>query len=121
MNTQLEPINWNDLDDLDEASSPFSVSDQACLDEIRQVLERNGKTRRFGITLLHKHFDLANDEVLLETPNPTDRTLSTRVMKVSELEEVSHDCTAWRFDGGTIRPMWACAGGEYGSHYGYKD
>lgn len=33
--------------------APFSDADRACLNEVRAVLDRYGKTNRFGICLLH--------------------------------------------------------------------
>jgi hypothetical protein len=120
MKTQLQPINWNELEDIDDIPS-FSDADEACLDEIQQVLNRHGKAGQFGVTLLHKHFDLSDDEIMLEKQNRADRTLSSRVVKLSELEGISYKATVWRFDTKTIRPVGACASGEYGAHYGYKD
>jgi hypothetical protein len=85
------------------------------------VLERHGKQHLFGVVLLHKHFDLEDDEILLEEQNPSARSISSHAVKVSELAGKSYKVTSWRLDHGTIRPIGCCAMGMYGQHYGYKD
>jgi hypothetical protein len=98
---------------------PFAASDLTCLQEVQEVLERHGKSHVFGVNLLHKHFDLADDEIMLETQDPVERTLRSRPVKLSELEQTPYAVTVWRFDGGTIRAMAACAVGPYKGHYHY--
>lgn len=34
----------------------------ACLAELREVLGKHDRLNRFGITLIHKHFELSEDE-----------------------------------------------------------
>jgi hypothetical protein len=113
-------VNWNEFGHIDEIPAE-TPADQACLEQIQAILERHGMTERFGVHLLHKHFDLAEDEVLLETQDPTSGTLTSRKVKRTELNGVDHKITAWSFRGRKIVKIGACAGGEYGSHYGYKD
>ena len=48
-----------DVPDLDAA-------DLACLDEIRGVLARHGKLKRFAVHLAHRHFPMEADEILIE-------------------------------------------------------
>lgn len=45
---------------------PFSTEDEACLAEMKEVLRRHGKLGRFGLSLMHNHFEVADDEMLLE-------------------------------------------------------
>lgn len=84
------------LPDIDDVE-PFDSDDQSCLDEIRNVLERHGRLERFGITLLHEHFEVADDEVLVETIDIENRTLTCRPMKRSDVGESVQ--TMWRLDG----------------------
>ena len=65
---------WNDLKDIDEVE-PVNSDDRDCLLEIREVLKRHGRQDRFGVALLHKHFALRNDELLVERTNKELRTL----------------------------------------------
>lgn len=57
---------FNSLPSIDDVE-PINVDDEACLEEVLVVLKKHGKANRFGIALLHKHFDLAPGEVLVET------------------------------------------------------
>lgn len=59
----------DDVDDLDQ-------SDLACFQEIAAVLQRHGKLDRFDLALRHGHFDVGDDELLIETNDPITRTLS---------------------------------------------
>jgi hypothetical protein len=110
--------NWNDLDNIDEMP-PFAASDLTCLEEVKAVLERHGKSHVFGVNLLHKHFDLADDEIMLETQDAKARTLHSHAVKLSELERIPYVVTVWRFDTGQIRPMGGCATSPYRGHFRY--
>ena len=68
----------DDVDDLDE-------SDLVCFQEIAAVLQRHGKLDRFDLALRHGHFDVADDELLIETNDPDTRTLSVKPYKLDEL------------------------------------
>jgi hypothetical protein len=43
---------------------------------MREVLVRHGALERFGLTLLHDHFDMDVDELLVETCEPEARVLT---------------------------------------------
>jgi hypothetical protein len=58
-----------------ERVAPLSTDDLECMNEIRGVLIRRGKSERFGVTLLHKHFDLKSDETLVETTDSKARAM----------------------------------------------
>jgi len=61
MNTlAVAPVQWSNLRNIDDVQ-PVNDGDTDCLVEIREVLRRHGKLDRFGVALLHSHFDLAND------------------------------------------------------------
>ena len=57
------------LPDLHEVK-PMGPDDANCLEQLREVLIRNGAVDRFGITLLHDHFEVQPDELLVETCEP---------------------------------------------------
>lgn len=82
----------------EEIDHELSSSDRACLSELKAVLERFAKTKRFGVSLLHRHFDMADDEVPLESLGEEERTSVTRLCKVADVAGVSI-ATAWRLDG----------------------
>jgi len=60
---------------------PLDSSDLPCLHELREVLERHGALERFGLNLLHDHFELDDDELLMEVSDPETRTLTIRPVR----------------------------------------
>ncbi|WP_009965197.1 hypothetical protein [Verrucomicrobium spinosum] len=94
-----------DLPDIDEVPE-FSDADRDCLDAVRAVLRKHGKLSTFGLTLLHQHFDLQEDEVLLETADPATRTITIRpVFAASEVMMVP---AMFRMDGCTPECITFC-------------
>src|SRR5688572_9139308 len=81
----LEPRNslWNDLKDIDEVT-PVNAEDLPCLAEIRSVLQRHGMQERFGVALLHKHFDLDAGEMLVEHTDKAARKLVISALTPTE-------------------------------------
>lgn len=71
----VTPVQWSMLRDIDEVE-PLNNSDVPALREIREVLQRHGLTERFGVALLHSHFELGDNEVMVETADPVGRTLT---------------------------------------------
>ncbi len=97
MNTQTK--NWNDLPGLMETHI-LTNHDEKCLEEIKSVLERYDLTNKFGVSLLHKHFEIAEDEVLLEKNDPITKELILRPVKITNNMDLDYAVTQWRFDGG---------------------
>lgn len=46
----MNPMLWNDLPSIQEAAG-LDDSDERCLQEIKTVVEKHGKTHRFGAVL----------------------------------------------------------------------
>jgi len=80
--------------------------DQPCLDELRSVLARHNRLDRFGICLLHQHFDLADDEIMLESCDDATRTLQLRPAKRVDVEEADPIYTSWSLGANTA--LQAC-------------
>ncbi len=95
----VQPLQWNTLKDIDRVR-PIGEGDAECLDEIRQVLLKYQCLDRFGIALLHNHFDLADDELLLETTDTERREHWVRPVKKAYLEEIGLEAqtTILQFD-----------------------
>ena len=115
----MTPVQWAKLSHID-AIEPIGESDQECLTEIRAVLLRHRKTNRLGVALLHSHFDLAEDEVLLETCDQEVRALTMSPAKVDTVG--SGDIgTIWMFgDQDTKITSWCrqyCKRGIFGNHF----
>jgi len=77
---QIAPIQWASLPDIADVPR-ISDADHECLDAIRDVLIRHNAVGRFGVHLVHKHFDVAPDEVLVEYTDVDERTLHCQVEK----------------------------------------
>jgi hypothetical protein len=80
-----------DIDDV----SPISESDDVIFSEIRDVLARHNALERFGVTLLHDHFEIGEDEILLESCDPDTRTLVSRPVKMADLSQATMIETNW--------------------------
>jgi hypothetical protein len=86
-----------------DAVESLGDQDAAVIDKVRAVLEEHGALDRFGLTLLHSHFDIGDDEVLVERVDAETRTLTIRPEKKAVLdEEADPVVTSWRLrsDGG---------------------
>jgi hypothetical protein len=85
----------SDLPDIHDVES-VSDADDVCFAELREVLERHHALDRFGVVLLHKHFELEPDEVMVEVVDTENRTLTTRPMKSDPARHTIE--TVWRLD-----------------------
>jgi hypothetical protein len=72
---------WNHLSDIHHVK-PLSEQDRACLDAVRDVLAQYDCLHRFGLSLLHKHFEMAADEILVEEVDEKSRTLTTKPVRI---------------------------------------
>lgn len=79
---QMVATQWNHLPDIQDVK-PLTANDRACLDAMRAVLEKHGCLDRFGVNLLHKHFAVADDEILVEQADEAGRRLITKPVKVA--------------------------------------
>ena len=117
--TAIQSAVLADMTAIDDVA-PWSPADQHLFEELRAVLERHDASGRFGVTLLHKHFDVAPDEVLVEVCDVESRTLTTRPCSKSDIAGVKVIETNWRLDSptGTQECTIACvtdAGGHTSS------
>lgn len=78
-----------------EEAEGLGAEDAAFVRDLVAVLEKHGNLNRFGLCLLHDHFPLADDEVLVETSEPETRTLHTRVEKAHGTRHTK--ASQWRF------------------------
>lgn len=80
----LKADQWNHLTDIHDIK-PLGDQDRACLEAIRDVLDQHRCLDRFGLNLLHKHFEMAADEILVEEVDEKTRTLVTRPVNVTAM------------------------------------
>lgn len=105
------------LPDISEVQ-PISEKDELCLNEIRGILEKYNSINRFGITLLHEHFEINDDEVLIETCDTEKRILTITPVKSGFLKNRNYIETNWRLDveGASTYCMVACIENDEGKH-----
>lgn len=88
----------NDLPHIDDVE-PMNDKDIPCINELRDVLKRHGALDRFGITLLHKHFNIDHDEVLVERTDEASKVQTIRPYRKADLDTCIQQ-TAWRLSDG---------------------
>lgn len=106
MTVTVSPVQWAELKDIDDVE-PLNDADAACLAEVREVLAHHGRLQRFGIALLHSHFELAPDEVLLESSDEQERTLTLRPATIEEASRTGVG-TVWMLREGDNTTMSWC-------------
>ncbi len=70
-----------DIDDTDAGT--LTLADQVCLDEIGHCLVRSNAHSRFGVTLLHSHFPIDDDETFVEEIQTDARLITLRPVRRS--------------------------------------
>jgi hypothetical protein len=75
-------------------------SDWACLDEIGELLIAKGANNRFGVTLLHSHFPISDNEILVEQPCLSERTFTLRPLEDRAAGGNDHVAINLQFDAG---------------------
>jgi hypothetical protein len=83
-------------------------SEAGLFGEVRDLLKRYGVEKKYGLVLLHKHFDLAEDEVLMEYTDVENRTLITKPAPRSEVLAGNVVETVWSLETGNMTT--ACVG-----------
>ncbi|WP_343633426.1 hypothetical protein [Roseateles sp.] len=71
-------MQWSEVPDITDINPQLDAADAACLAGLREVLLAHGKLDRFGVNLLHKHFELSDDEFLIETIDVERRVLTVK-------------------------------------------
>jgi hypothetical protein len=114
----LESMQWSELDHIADVR-PIDDSDAACLEDIRAVLTKHNCLDRFGVTLLHSHFDVADDEMMLETTDLDRREHLVRPVKRSWLEDrgITAQTTVVSFDAHGYHQYCGCDPRASGHHH----
>lgn len=98
---------------------PLSDADKPLVDEVTAVLQKHGALGRFGLTLLHRHFEIGDDEILVETTDAASRTQTVRPVSKEGVANEQYLVTSWHL--GLRGPVMACVcmiseGGHTGEH-----
>ncbi|MGH1432566.1 MAG: hypothetical protein ACRBB4_15795 [Neptuniibacter sp.] len=102
----LEAVQWSTMPHIDEIE-PISDEDYEVLKELGSVLKKHGREEKFGVCLLHKHFDLKDGERMVEITDDENRTLVSRITKSEEKLTADVIETQWRFPKG-IQAVTVC-------------
>lgn len=94
---------WTALQDIDDIE-PLNDGDTSCLLAVRQVLKEFGMQDRWGVALLHSHFKMEPDEIMLEFADKGSRTLTTTAVKESEAGQKVG--TIWQLNDGPQPLQW---------------
>ncbi|MBX7553582.1 hypothetical protein [Streptomyces sp. NPDC004232] len=78
-----------------EESQGLGPQDAEFVRDLVAVLAKHGNLNRFGLCLLHDHFPIAADEVLVETNDSRARTLHAHVEKTDRTRHTKP--SQWRF------------------------
>jgi hypothetical protein len=85
-----------------------SIKDEIIFNEIKDVLRKHKAESRFGLTLLHEHFDIAADEIQVEFTDSDTREQYLKVMKREDIAELPVIETSWRLDTNAIMTKCVC-------------
>lgn len=98
-NLNFFPTMWARFPDIDHLR-PIDEKDLEMFQEIKTVLARYDAIERFGITLLHRHFDIKENECILEQTDVDRRRQVIEVTDSASLQKGKVIETQWAFDGG---------------------
>lgn len=114
----IESMQWNTLKHIADVR-PIDETDADCLNEIRHVLAKHNCLNRFGVSLLHCHFNLEDDEILLETTDMERREHRVRPVKSSFLAEnnITAQTTVVGFDEKGYHQRCGCNPRASGHHH----
>lgn len=109
----IQPMQWGKLDDLHDLA-PLNDNDVACMRAVRDVLLQFGKVERFALHLVHKHFDIADDEILVEYSNANTREQFFRPEKADSTNAKDAIPTTWILRDMEASALCVCARTENG-------
>lgn len=90
----LETVQWTRLRQIEDLD-PICDTDYDVLREVRDVLIKHGYEDRFGICLLHKHFEIKQGEMPLERSDEEKRISTITVVPEEEIDDAW--ATSWAF------------------------
>jgi hypothetical protein len=86
--------------DIDNAGRRVEA-DAKMFAEVAAVLKKHGLEHKYGIALLHKHFDLGEDEMLVEFTDIENRTLTSKPVRIGSIPTENLVETNWCLDADT--------------------
>ena len=117
LNLNVQPMQWEPIIDISEVK-PLTDDDKDLFSEVRDVLKKHNVLDRFGLNVIHKHFDIAENECLLECTDIENRTLVIKPIKVTEMDIKNTTVTQWRLSDGNAVAEVGCRCARVGSGHG---
>lgn len=109
-NIMMQPMRWSSIVDIEDVE-PMGEKDSDVLKELHGVLKKHGCLERFGIFLLHKHFEMDDGEMVVEYTDIENREQQLVVEKLSP-ENTSFSKsrieTAWKFSTDSVTSVTVC-------------
>lgn len=75
----VDPVDYQQLQDIDEIDHEAIAQNKGMVDELLKVIKNHGVEQRFAVCLLHKHFEVGSDEVVVEKVDMEAGTLTLGV------------------------------------------
>ena len=113
----IQPMQWKPIIDISEVE-PLTEDDKELFRDVRDVLKKYGALDRFGLSVIHKHFDIDEDEGLLECTDIENRTLVTKPIKMSEMDIENTTVTQWKLSDDDAVAAVGCRCARVGSSHG---
>jgi hypothetical protein len=88
---------WSSLPDVSDVSDRLAPEVRAMFFKVGRLLASAGQTSRFALTLLHSHFDLDADELLVEARDSSGKFVTT-VLKKDQTRSLDLVARSWMFD-----------------------
>jgi hypothetical protein len=102
-------VRWAYPDIVD--AQPLGDDDHELVSDLHEVLRKHNAVGRFGITLLHTHFRVGPNEVILEETDVDGRHQTMRPVPSDSLQEEGIVETSWSLDTGRPIPLTMCRQG----------
>lgn len=95
---QVQAMQWANIPYMgDPDLEVLTDKDADCFRDIRDVLLKHSALHRFGMFLIHQHFEVAEDEALTELTDHEERTLTIVPRKKTEIDPRETVPTNWIF------------------------
>lgn len=113
-----QEMQWGMTPDISEVKA-FDNEDYACFRDLRDVLKKHNALERFGITLIHRHFDIADDEMLVEFTDIEKRELLIKPVKKIKASKMDSMVTNWKlYEGDQIATVICTCARTHQGHTG---
>lgn len=98
---------WAEFDNVERVSSDLCAKDVEFFQALGRLLIDRNQIGRFSVTLLHSHFNVANDEFLGEVIQPCGKKIETRVYHQSMAQKKFPQLVprSWSIKEGRVHPL----------------